>query len=114
MRGCFIEMPAFERMRERYLNDDAFSGLQDLLLLEPELGALIQGTGGLRKLRFRDTRRGKGKRGGIRVIYYYWHGAAEFWLFTIYDKNDMADLTPDQKEKLRVQLSAELNRRRLN
>lgn len=67
-------MPAFERVRERYLDDAAYSRLQDLLLLEPELGDLIQGAGGLRKLRFRDTRRGKGKRSGLRVVYYYWSG----------------------------------------
>ena len=114
MQGCFVEMPAFERMRERYLNDEAYSRLQELLLLAPELGDLIQGTGGLRKVRFRDARRGKGKRGGLRVIYYYWLGAAEFWLFTVYDKNEVADLTREQKERLRMQLSAELKRRTLN
>jgi mRNA-degrading endonuclease RelE of RelBE toxin-antitoxin system len=114
MQGCFVEMPAFERLRERYLDDAAYSRLQDLLLFEPELGDLIQGAGGLRKLRFRDSRRGKGKRGGLRVIYYYWSGKAEFWLFTVYDKNEMADLARGQKDKLREQLKAELRRRKLN
>ncbi|MEN9782800.1 MAG: hypothetical protein RJA24_143, partial [Pseudomonadota bacterium] len=50
-------------------------------------------TGGLRKLRFADTRRGKGKRGGLRVIYYWWLGGQQFWLFALYGKNEMADLT---------------------
>jgi hypothetical protein len=45
-----------------YLDDDAFRGLQNLLMLQPEAGDLIPGTGGLRKLRFADARRGKGKR----------------------------------------------------
>ncbi len=107
-------MPAFERVRESCLDDAAYSRLQDLLLLEPELGDLIQGSGGIRKLRFRDTRRGKGKRGGLRVIYYYRSGKAEFWLFTVYDKNEMADLTREQKDKLRAQLKAELRKRKLN
>jgi hypothetical protein len=114
MQGCFVEMPAFERVRERYLDDAAYSRLQDLLLLEPDLGDLIQGAGGLRKLRFPDSRRGKGKRGGLRVIFYYWSGNSEFWLFTVYDKNEMADLARDQKDKLRDQLKAELRRRTSN
>jgi hypothetical protein len=114
MQGCFVEMPAFERVRERYLDDAAYSRLQDLLLLEPDHGDLIQGAGGLRKLRFPDSRRGKGKRGGLRVIFYYWSGNSEFWLFTVYDKNEMADLARDQKDKLRDQLKAELRRRTSN
>jgi putative transcriptional regulator len=47
-------------------------------------------------VRFSDARRSKGKRGGLRVIYYYWTGGPEFWLFTLYDKDEMADLTPKQ------------------
>jgi hypothetical protein len=70
--------------------------------------------GGLRKIRFRDSRRGKGKRGGLRVIYYYWSAKAEFWLFTMYDKNEAADLTREQRTKLRAQLKAELIRREFN
>ena len=54
-----------------YLDDDDFRGLQNLLMLQPEAGDSIPGTGGLRKLRFADARRGKGKRGGLRVIYYW-------------------------------------------
>jgi len=57
----------------------------------PEAGDLIAGTGGLRKLRFGDTRPAKGKRGGLPVIYYYWTGGPEFWLFTLYDKDEMSD-----------------------
>jgi hypothetical protein len=114
MQGCFVEMPAFERVREHYLDDAAYSLLQNLLLLEPEVGDLLQGAGGLRKLRFRDTRRGKGKRGGLRVIYYYWLGNAEFWLFSVCDKNEMADLAQGQKDKMREQLRAELKRRKIN
>lgn len=70
MDAIFIELPAFERHRDRYLDDAAFSRLQTELFRDPVAGDLIQGTGGLRKLRFRDERRGKGKRGGLRVIYY--------------------------------------------
>jgi hypothetical protein len=114
MQGCFIELPAFERVRDRYLDDAAYSRLQNLLLLEPEVGDLMQGAGGLRKLRFRDTRRGKGTRGGLRIIYYYWSAKAEFWLFAVYDKNEMADITREQKDKMREQLKTELRRRKFN
>ncbi len=51
MRAVFVEFPAFARHRDRYLDDDSFRVLQELLMQVPELGALIQGTGGLRKLR---------------------------------------------------------------
>ena len=114
MQGCFVELPAFERVRDRYLDDAAYSRLQTLPLLEPEVGDLLQGAGGLRKLRFCDSRRGKGTRGGLRIIYYHWSAQAEFWLFTVYDKNEMADISREQKDKIREQLKAELRRRKFN
>lgn len=69
-------------------------------------------TGGLRKLRFADARRGKGKRGGLRVIYYWWDAGLQFWLFTLYDKDEMADLTPQQRKLLKGMIKAELDARR--
>ena len=65
VKDVFVELPPFEHFRSDYLDDDAFLKLQRLLMLNPEAGALIPGTGGLRKLRFADERRGKGKRGGF-------------------------------------------------
>lgn len=58
MKAVFVELPAFERHRADYFDDDDFSRLQNLLMLYPEAGDLIPGTGGLRKLRFVDARRG--------------------------------------------------------
>lgn len=81
-------------------------------MLNPEGGPLISGTGGLRKLRFGDGRRGKGKRGGLRVIYYWWHAGSQFWLFTIYDKDEMTDLTKAQRETLKQMIRNELEARR--
>jgi hypothetical protein len=72
VKAVFVELPAFERHRERYLNDAALLELQQSLMSNPEAGRVIQGTGGLRKVRVPDPRRGKGKRGGLRVIYYWW------------------------------------------
>jgi hypothetical protein len=112
MKAVFIELPAFERHREEYLDDDSLRGLQLALMGNPEAGDQIVGTGGLRKLRFGDSRRGKGKRGGLRVIYYFWTGGPEFWLFTLYDKDEMDDMTPKQREALKERVKGELKMRR--
>jgi len=81
-------------------------------MLNPEAGAVIPGTGGLRKVRFADERRGKGKRGGLRVIYYWWDAGVQFWLFTLYDKNEMVDLTKSQRVTLRQMIKNELEARK--
>jgi hypothetical protein len=112
MKAVFVELPAFERYRADYLDDDAFRKLQSLLMLDPEAGAMIPGTGGLRKMRFADERRGKGKRSGLRVIYYWWDAGSQFWLFTIYDKDEMSDLTAPQRKALKTMLKKELEARR--
>jgi len=112
MKAVFVELPPFERNRADYLDDDAFRKLQGLLMLNPEAGDAIPGTGGLRKLRFADERRGKGKRGGLRVIYYRWDSGSQFWLFTVYDKDEMADLTPLQRKALKEMVKKELEARR--
>jgi mRNA-degrading endonuclease RelE of RelBE toxin-antitoxin system len=97
----FLSNCRFERHRAAYLDDDDFVQLQDLLMSRPEAGDLIEGTGSPRKLRFADLRRGKGKRGGLRVIYYYWIRGPEFWLFTLYGKDEMSDLSPKQRTALK-------------
>jgi hypothetical protein len=108
----FVELPAFERHRSDYLDDEGFRALQTLLMKNPEAGDVIPETGGLRKLRFRDSRRGKGKRGGLRVIYYWWIAGLQCWLFTIYDKDTTDDLSPKQRKALREMIKAELDARR--
>jgi hypothetical protein len=111
MHATFIELAAFERRRERYLDDAAFLELQSDSLRNPTGGDVIEGTGGLRKLRFRDPRRSKGKRGGLRVIYYYWMTESEFWLFDLYDKDGAADLSPAQRNAFKNVLKSELAKR---
>lgn len=108
----FVELPAFERQRARYLDDTGFAVLQGELLRNPEAGEVIEGTGGLRKIRFADSRRGKGKRSGLRVIYYWWSVGAQFWLFPIYGKDEMVDLTPMQRRALKIMVKAELDGRK--
>ena len=112
MKGVFVELPAFERFRSDYLDDDAFLALQKLLMNSPEAGDPIPDAGGLRKLRVVDGRRGKGKRGGLRVIYYWWVTGLQFWLFTVYDKDEMTDLTPQQRKAFKAMIKAELQARR--
>jgi hypothetical protein len=112
VKAVFVELPPFERHRAEYLDDDCFRKLQGLLMLNPKAGDAIPGTGGLRKLRFADERRGKGKRGGLRVIYYWWDTGAQFWLFTVYDKDEMTDLTPLQRKALKEMIKKELEARR--
>lgn len=111
MKALFVELPAFQRHRSEYLSDEAFRGLQNTLLLTPEAGDVIQDTGGLRKMRHADSRRGKGKRGGLRIIYYWWKAGEQFWLFTLYDKGEVSDLSPKQRTILKDLLNQELKER---
>jgi hypothetical protein len=112
VKAVFVELPVFERHRVDYLDDASFRDLQLLLMLDPEAGDTNPGTGGLRKLRFVDVRRGKGKRGGLRVIYYWWDTGSQFWLFTVYDKDEMSDLTPFQRKAFKEMIKKELEARR--
>ena len=83
MKLTFVELPAFSRYREDYLDDDEYRKLQAELLAHPTAGDVIKSTGGLRKLRFGNSKRGKGKRGGIRVIYYYWVSGWQVWFYAL-------------------------------
>ncbi len=112
MKAIFVELPVFAKYRPDYLDDEGFRDLQNFLMANPEAGDLIEGTGGLRKLRQADPRRGKGKRGGLRVIYYWWDGKRQFWLFTLYDKDEMNDLSVKEKKALKDMLKRELEARR--
>ena len=84
-----------------------FASYRKSLWDNPETGDTIKGTGGLRKVRFGDVNRGKGKRGGVRVIYYWYLGGNEFWLFTVYGKDEMDDLSAAQKKALKLMLQNE-------
>jgi hypothetical protein len=103
----FVETPAFTRFREDYLDDDGFAELQRYLATNPEAGDMVPGAGGIRKLRWKDLRRGKGRRGGLRVIYYCFLSEQEIWLLTLYDKDEAADLTKDERGQLRRALETE-------
>ena len=103
----FVEAPAFMRFRDDYLDDDGFAELQRYMASNPEAGDTVPGAGGIRKLRWKDSRRGKGRRGGLRVIYYCFLSEQEIWLLTLYDKDEAADLTKDERDHLRRALETE-------
>lgn len=111
MKAVFVELPAFQRHRDQYMDDKALRAFQEVLIQYPEAGDVIGGTGGLRKIRCGDPRRGKGKRGGLRVIYYWWPAGRQFWLFTLYDKDEMDDLSADERKTLAALLRRELQER---
>ena len=104
----FLEAPAFTRYVYSYLSDDEYRELQNRLAAAPELGDVMPGTSGFRKLRWLDPRRSKGRRGGLRVIYYYFPSEQQIWLMTLYDKDEASDLTAKEKQALKSAIEAEL------
>jgi len=95
----FVETPVFTEQITAALDDASYHRLQLALLLRPEQGALIKGSGGLRKLRWSGS--GRGKRGGVRVIY-FWHPEDDtLYMLYVYPKNERSDLTPAQVRVLR-------------
>jgi len=81
----FVETKLFTRLVQEYLSDDDYSKLQQALLADPEAGAVIPGSGGVRKLRWGVA--GRGKRGGIRVVYFLRTTQGQIWMLTLYAKN---------------------------
>lgn len=108
----FVETPLFSQLLEDYLDDEEYRALQLYLAGEPEAGSIIPATGGFRKLRWSDRRRGKGKRGGLRVIYYYLVADFQIWLFTLFDKDEASDLSPAEKRTLKAAIQDETRQRR--
>jgi hypothetical protein len=107
----FIEAPAFTRHLADYLNDEDYRLLQIRLGANPELGDLMPGTGGFRKMRWGDARRGKGRRGGLRIVYFYFPSRDQIWFMTLYDKGEAADLTATEKKMLKSAIEGELKTR---
>jgi hypothetical protein len=95
----FIETPTFTRLVAELMDDEAYGRFQTDLANAPESGDVIEGTGGLRKIRVALP--GRGKRGGARVIYYYFSSASQIVLLLAYPKNVQDNLTAAQKKALR-------------
>ncbi|MEX1828415.1 type II toxin-antitoxin system RelE/ParE family toxin [Luteibacter sp. CQ10] len=96
---AFIETPLFTRQITELLDDESYAEFQRVLAENPEAGDLIRNTGGLRKIRV--AAKGRGKRGGARVIYYYFVSASHIALLMVYPKSEMDDLTEEQKKALK-------------
>jgi len=82
----FIETTTFTKLLPKYLTDDEYRVFQWYLLLNPEAGGLVRGSGGIRKVRWSSA--GKGKKGGIRIMYYWMKSNNEIWLLTLYSKSE--------------------------
>ncbi len=95
----FNETPIFTRRLHELLDDDSYAAFQRMLADRPECGDVIEGTGGIRKVRVATS--GRGKRGGSRVIYYHFATASQIALLLIYPKNEKDDLTPYERKALR-------------
>ncbi|MCX7014970.1 MAG: type II toxin-antitoxin system RelE/ParE family toxin [Candidatus Sumerlaeota bacterium] len=95
----FIETPVFTRQITRLLPDDEYHELQQQLILNPAAGDLIQHSGGLRKVRWRSAT--KGKRGGIRVIYYWRVSEDQVYMLLAYGKGEKDDLSARELKVLR-------------
>ncbi|MBM9538769.1 type II toxin-antitoxin system RelE/ParE family toxin [Desulfobulbus alkaliphilus] len=89
----FIETSIFTKQSEKFLPDISYRMLQSFLMLNPEAGAIIKGSGGLRKVRWNLP--GEGKRSALRVIYYFVQPETIYMVF-LYKKNQQEDLTPEQ------------------
>jgi hypothetical protein len=95
----FIETPIFTKRIQKLISDQEYHLLQLQLSVRPESGDLIKGSGGIRKLRWSGS--GRGKRGGIRVIYYYLTEDEQIFMLYAYPKNKKDDLTADQLKQLK-------------
>lgn len=95
----FIESTGFSSIRENYFDDSQFHMLQLYLMDRPDAGDIIKGSGGVRKLRWGLP--GVGKRGGVRVIYYWITKSHKILFLTTYAKNEASDLSPDAIKVMR-------------
>ncbi len=101
MKKVFIEARSFTDALGRFLDENAYATLQNQLMADPDQGAVIPGAGGLRKMRVRDPRHRRGKRGGIRLIYLHVPEADWIYLAKIYAKGEKDDLNMAEKKTLR-------------
>lgn len=99
---CFIETKLFSRLVADHLTDEEYANLQNALIKDPEAGDLIPDSGGVRKVRWGVA--GRGKRGGIRVIYYARTRQGEIWMLTLYAKSLMENISAKALRKIKEEI----------
>jgi mRNA-degrading endonuclease RelE of RelBE toxin-antitoxin system len=99
---CFVETKLFTRLVVECLSDEDYASLQFTLIRNPEAGTVIPGSGGVRKLRWSAS--GRGKRGGYRVIYYLRRREGQIWMLTMYPKNVIDDIQAHVLRRIREEL----------
>lgn len=98
----YIESPLFSKLLNSYFTDEEYASFQWHLAMHPKSGDVIQGSGGLKKIRW--TAKGKGKRSGVRIIYYYKDKEDQIWLLTIYAKNEATNIPASILKKIKEEL----------
>lgn len=105
MTRTFVELPIFRaRWKDMGLNDDDLKRLQEELLADPKVGAVMRGTGGVRKMRFAFEQ--KGKSGSVRVIYVDFEVYEKIFLITAYPKNEKDNLTDSERNEIKQMIHA--------
>lgn len=99
MNMIFVEAKPFTRRRQDYLTEEEYREFQNYLLDFPDAGDVVRNTGGIRKVRWKA--KGSGKRGGLRIIYYWHVSDSHVYLLFIYQKNEFEDLSIDEYALLR-------------
>jgi mRNA-degrading endonuclease RelE of RelBE toxin-antitoxin system len=101
----FVETKLFTKLVQEYLSDDEYAALQQWLIANPEAGDVIRGSGGVRKLRWGVG--GRGKRGGIRVIYFLRLRHGEIWMLTLYAKKVSDTIPAHVLKKIKEEIDGE-------
>ncbi len=101
----FVETKLFTELVLDYLSDDEYAAMQQFLVVNPEAGDVIPGSGGVRKLRWGVA--GRGKRGGLRVIYFLRRRNDEVWMLTLYAKNVADNIPAKVLKKIKEAIDAE-------
>jgi hypothetical protein len=98
----FIETKLFTSLVSRYLSDDEYAELQVAMTANPEAGDVVRGSGGVRKIRWGVA--GRGKSGGVRVIYYLRSRQGEIWMLTLYAKNEVESIPGHVLKKIKEEI----------
>ena len=98
----FVETKLFTQLVAQYLSDDEYRQLQHVLAANPEVGDVVRGSGGVRKLRWGMA--GRGKRGGVRVIYYLRLRRGQVWMLTMYAKNEAATIPGPVLQRIKEEI----------